>query len=86
MKRRLYALHLNSWEIGSMKNEEKDRWEDPIVSEIHAYREAYAARFNFDLHAICGQLRAQQEENEKHGVVYVSLPAIRPSKRTGTHN
>jgi hypothetical protein len=32
-------------------------WKDPVVEEIRGYREEYAARFNFDLKAICRDLR-----------------------------
>jgi hypothetical protein len=47
-------------------------WTDPIVEEIHQIRQAYAARFNYDL-------------KEKHcGFKVVSLPIERrkPSKPT----
>ena len=33
---------------------------DPIVEEIRSYREQYAARFNYDLAAICRDLRERQ--------------------------
>ena len=33
---------------------------DPIVEEIRKYREQYAARFNYDLAAICRDLRQRQ--------------------------
>jgi hypothetical protein len=33
---------------------------DPIVEEIRKYREQYAARFNYDLAAICKDLRQRQ--------------------------
>ena len=33
---------------------------DPIVDEIRKYREQYAARFNYDLAAICKDLRQRQ--------------------------
>ena len=32
---------------------------DPIVDEIRQIRQAYAAKFNNDLHAICEDLRCQ---------------------------
>jgi len=35
-------------------------WEDPIVSEVRQVREELAARFNFDVSAIFGDLRARQ--------------------------
>lgn len=33
---------------------------DPIVEEIRKHREQYAARFNYDLAAICNDLRERQ--------------------------
>ena len=40
-----------------------DRWQDEIVAEIRAVREAYAQRFNYDAQAICRDLRRLQEES-----------------------
>ena len=36
---------------------------DPIVEEIHNIREAYAARFNFDLRAIFTDLKAKERQS-----------------------
>jgi hypothetical protein len=36
---------------------------DPIVNEIRQIRQAYAAKFNNDLHAICEDLRRQERES-----------------------
>jgi hypothetical protein len=49
-------------------------WKDPVVEEIRGYREEYAARFNFDLKAICRDLR---ESQQKHTQRVVSLPPKR---------
>ncbi len=38
-------------------------WSDPIVEEVRRVREAYAARFNYDLRAIYRDLK----EREKRG-------------------
>jgi hypothetical protein len=46
-------------------------WSDPIVDEIHRYREEYAKRFNYDLDAICRDLR---EKQERRGQIVVSRP------------
>ncbi|HVA46768.1 MAG TPA: hypothetical protein VNH11_10425 [Pirellulales bacterium] len=46
-------------------------WKDPIVEEIRRYREEYAARFNYDLDAICDDLH---EQEKKSGAKLVSLP------------
>ncbi|HEV7667620.1 MAG TPA: hypothetical protein VGS22_03785 [Thermoanaerobaculia bacterium] len=40
-----------------------DKWQDEIVAEIRAVREAYAQRFNYDAQAICRDLRRLQEES-----------------------
>ena len=47
---------------------------DPIVEEIRKIREAHAARFQFDLHAICENFR-KKEETCGHPIV--SLPPKR---------
>ena len=49
-------------------------WQVPIVAEVRQYREQYAARFNFDLKAICRDLRERQK---KGGHKVVSLPPKR---------
>ncbi len=41
-------------------------WKDEIVEEVRKNREAYAARFNFDLQAIYQDLKkAEQKSNRK---------------------
>lgn len=40
-----------------------DKWQDEIVAEIRAVRDAYAQRFNYDPQAICRDLRRLQEES-----------------------
>ena len=37
--------------------------DDPIVNEIRRIRQAYAAKFNNDLHAIREDLRRQERES-----------------------
>jgi hypothetical protein len=49
-------------------------WKDPIVEEIRAHREAHAAKFDYDLAAICRDLRQQQAGSNRK---IVSLPAKR---------
>jgi len=43
-------------------------WKDPVVEEVRAIRDEYAQRFDYDLHAICEDLRKKQAE-EKREVV-----------------
>ncbi len=35
---------------------------DPFVTEVRKYRMEHTKQFNFDLHAICDDLRTYQEE------------------------
>ena len=53
-------------------------WEDPIVTEVRKIREDYAARFNFDLQALC---RALKESELRDPRPKVALPPkrIKPS-------
>jgi len=51
---------------------------DPIVEEVRKAREAYAARFNFDLEAIYADLKAKEREG---GRKHVSRPPRRPAGR-----
>ena len=36
---------------------------DPIVAEIHRYRAQHAKRFNYDIHAICEDIRRSEAES-----------------------
>ncbi|MEB3278290.1 MAG: hypothetical protein VKK42_05125 [Lyngbya sp.] len=38
-------------------------WKDSILEEIHKIREEYAQSFNYDLQAICDDLRKKQAES-----------------------
>ena len=49
-------------------------WTDPIVEEIRREREAYAAKFNFDLQAIYQDIKRQEQES---GHEIVTLPSKR---------
>jgi hypothetical protein len=49
--------------------------DDPIVAEVRRAREELAARFNYDLHAICEDARQREATSGRH---YVSLPPRRP--------
>ncbi len=51
---------------------------DPIVEEIRKYREQYAASFNYDLMAICKDLRKRQATCGREVV-------SRPAKRVLQH-
>ena len=51
---------------------------DPVHEEIHKYREEHARKFNFDLAAICKDLR-ERSRNLK----VVRLPPKRVSPKKG---
>jgi len=46
-------------------------WRDPIVEEIRRIRDEHARKFNYDLHAICEDIRQRQASS---GRTVVSRP------------
>jgi hypothetical protein len=50
-------------------------WPDPIVEEVRAIREAYAARLNYDLQAIHRDLKAQERQCGRQTVSFPPRPA-----------
>ena len=54
-------------------------YEDPVLAEIRAIREAYAARFNYDLRAIAADARAKDAADTERTIV--RLPPRRPAGR-----
>lgn len=58
-------------------------WQDPVVEEVRAIRDAYAKQFNYDLGAIYRDLK---EQEVKSGREVVSFPPkrIEPEKRTSS--
>lgn len=49
-----------------------DKWEDEIVAEVRAVRDAYAQRFAYDVRAICRDLKRSRDEGNRQ---VVRLPA-----------
>ena len=47
---------------------------DPILDELHQFREQFAARFNYDVAALVAFLREQQEQETAHTIVSFSQP------------
>ena len=45
-------------------------WSDPIVDEVRQARDAYAARFNYDLRAIFRDLKEQEQRSGRQIVSY----------------
>jgi hypothetical protein len=52
-----------------------DKWEDEIVAEVRAVRDAYAQRFAYDVQAICQDLKRSQDEGHRKIVRLPSKPA-----------
>jgi hypothetical protein len=48
--------------------------DDPIVQEVRQAREAYAARFNYDLAAMIADLQRRTEEARRAGRKVAALP------------
>lgn len=55
-------------------------WNDPIVAEVRKVRDAYAARFDYDLEAIFRDLKAKEQASGRRFVRYQP----RPCKSTPT--
>src|SRR5438876_6373666 len=43
---------------------------DAVLAEVRAAREAYAKRFNYDLNAICRDLRKQEKKSGRKAVSF----------------
>lgn len=56
-------------------------WQDPIIEEIHQYREAYAKQFNNDVWAIYEDLKAQEKQSQLEGRRFVSFCATNAQTR-----
>jgi hypothetical protein len=56
-------------------------WSDPIVDEVRRARDAYAARFNYDLRAIYRDLKDQEKRSGRKVVSYAeSSTGVEPTK------
>ena len=49
---------------------------DPVIAEVHAIRDEYAARFDYDVGRMFRDLQVRQEASDRN---YVCLSARRPS-------
>ena len=64
-------------------------WSDPIVDEVRRIRDAYAARFNYDLRAIYRDLKEQEKRSGRQvvpcskrssgGELDKALPPVEPA-------
>ena len=50
-------------------------WVDPIVEEIRRARDEHAAKFDYDIHRICEDIR---EQEKKSGLKFVTPEPRRP--------
>ena len=56
-------------------------WSDPIVDEVRRARDAYAARFNYDLKAIYRDLKEQEKRSGRKIVSYAEdSPGVDPNQ------
>lgn len=58
-------------------------YRDPIVEEIHKYRQEHAAKFNYDLNAIAADVKSREKESG-HPLVTLrpkKLPKPCPARR-----
>lgn len=86
-------LH-SSTTFGALTMKKKQTaWRDPIVEEIHRFREEYAKKFDYNLDRMFEDLRRRQEEDPGPVVSFArttstaaNLPTVpaRPSKRRDT--
>ena len=49
---------------------------DPIVEEVRKYRDKYAKQFNYDLDAICKDLKEKQKKTKKKVVSLSPKPVV----------
>ena len=57
---------------------------DPIVAEVRKAREEFARQFNYDLHAMCEELRREQKLRGGPVVSYPPKPPRTFVKRSDT--
>jgi hypothetical protein len=58
--------------------------DEPVVEQVRQAREAYAARFNFDVSAICEDLRRLTDQAARDGRAVVPAPPARTRAAAGT--
>jgi len=59
-----------------------ETWVDPIVEEVRRIRDEHAARFDYDIHRICEDVRREEEQDQAGGVEYITLKPRRPASLT----
>ncbi|GAB4207228.1 MAG: hypothetical protein Fur006_64970 [Coleofasciculaceae cyanobacterium] len=56
-------------------------WKDEVLEEIYTIREEHAKAFNYDLKAICEDLRKKQAASNRQ---IISIPLKQPCQRHNT--
>jgi hypothetical protein len=56
---------------------------DPIVDEVRKFRDAYAKHFQYDLEALCRDIRIKQKQSGKQMVSWPPKPVKAPIASTG---
>lgn len=55
-------------------------YDDPIIAELRKFREDYAAKFNYDIAAMCNDLRVSEQRNGHRTVSLSPKPYLSPSQ------
>jgi hypothetical protein len=59
-------------------------WEDKIVAEVRAVRQAHAEKFGFDLGAIFEDLKQEERRSQRETLTFPPKPAVivtKPKKK-----
>ncbi len=56
---------------------------DPIIAELWAIRDAHAARFNYNVSAICEDIRAKQKALGRKYYRYAAHDLEEPNQKAG---
>ena len=59
--------------------------DDEIVDEVRAIRNAHAAKFHYDLVAICEDLKKSEALRIQNGHPFVPLPSGQPKPTSSLH-
>ena len=59
--------------------------DDPIVTEVRKAREEYAKRFNYDLDAICSDLRQKQLQSGRKAISFPPKRSRRVTQQPDRH-
>lgn len=59
-------------------------WKDEIVEEVRKHREAYAAKFNFDLQAIYEDLKKAEKKSKRRKVSFKPKKPIKMEIKSKT--